>query len=243
MRSITVLLAVLVSSHLCYGFGIGDVRIELNGGANVVYSGALNTLEIWIENDAILKGESSGFEFYWSPSAVILWNTSYGSTPPVQEYGPAVGAWNLTNLLVTDDFGSIGSPNHILIGGASIPPGGLPAGPSRLCYSLQFECYAPPGTIVNGFSVEPYFYPPGGSWTFVDDQFSYAPDFDGVPTGSQNAPMGLISFDIIGPAPSMAGDVNCDGMVDIDDVVYLINFIFSGGPPPKDTNNDGVPDC
>ncbi|MCK4655447.1 MAG: hypothetical protein KAT85_00395, partial [candidate division Zixibacteria bacterium] len=28
------------------------------------------------------------------------------------------------------------------------------------------------------------------------------------------------------------GDVDLSGGVDIDDVVYLINFIFSGGPPP-----------
>jgi hypothetical protein len=39
------------------------------------------------------------------------------------------------------------------------------------------------------------------------------------------------------------GDANCDGQVDIDDVVYLINFIFAGGPPPGDPNNDGIPDC
>jgi len=31
--------------------------------------------------------------------------------------------------------------------------------------------------------------------------------------------------------------------VDIDDVVYVINYIFSGGPEPGDPNGDGVPDC
>jgi hypothetical protein len=39
------------------------------------------------------------------------------------------------------------------------------------------------------------------------------------------------------------GDADCSGGVDIDDVVYLINYIFGGGPPPGDTDNDGVPDC
>ena len=28
------------------------------------------------------------------------------------------------------------------------------------------------------------------------------------------------------------GDANCSGAVDIDDVVYVITYIFSGGPPP-----------
>ena|GEM_PF-2693974 len=30
---------------------------------------------------------------------------------------------------------------------------------------------------------------------------------------------------------------------DIDDVVYLISFVFSGGNPPCDTNGDTVPNC
>ncbi len=37
----------------------------------------------------------------------------------------------------------------------------------------------------------------------------------------------------IGPGgPYVAGDADGSGTVDIDDVVYLINYIFSGGPPP-----------
>jgi hypothetical protein len=30
------------------------------------------------------------------------------------------------------------------------------------------------------------------------------------------------------------GDVNCDGIVGLSDVVYLINYMFHGGPPPCD---------
>lgn len=43
----------------------------------------------------------------------------------------------------------------------------------------------------------------------------------------------------------VAGDANGSGSVDIDDVVYLIGYIFSGGPPPTpalccgDANNSG----
>jgi hypothetical protein len=28
------------------------------------------------------------------------------------------------------------------------------------------------------------------------------------------------------------GDVDLSGGVDVDDIVYLINYVFSGGPPP-----------
>ena len=45
------------------------------------------------------------------------------------------------------------------------------------------------------------------------------------------------------PVPHKSGDADCSGDVDIDDVVYLIAYIFSVGPAPCDPNGDGVPDC
>jgi hypothetical protein len=41
-----------------------------------------------------------------------------------------------------------------------------------------------------------------------------------------------LAFVITGGDQWICGDVTGDGAVDIDDVVYLIAFIFSGGPPP-----------
>ncbi|UCB53646.1 MAG: dockerin type I repeat-containing protein [Candidatus Zixiibacteriota bacterium] len=43
------------------------------------------------------------------------------------------------------------------------------------------------------------------------------------------------------------GDCNCDGTVDIGDVVYLIGYLYRGGPPPPatavgDANCDGIVD-
>ena len=40
-----------------------------------------------------------------------------------------------------------------------------------------------------------------------------------------------------GPEPvphRLNGDANCTGAVDIDDVMFLINHIFTGGPAPCD---------
>jgi hypothetical protein len=42
------------------------------------------------------------------------------------------------------------------------------------------------------------------------------------------------------------GDVSCDGKFDVADVIYMINYLFKGGPKPKpmvnqgDVNNDGL---
>jgi hypothetical protein len=41
----------------------------------------------------------------------------------------------------------------------------------------------------------------------------------------------------------LVGDANCDGMVDIADGVYLIAYIFKGGPKPGDPDADGTPEC
>ncbi|MCJ7577511.1 MAG: dockerin type I domain-containing protein [candidate division Zixibacteria bacterium] len=30
----------------------------------------------------------------------------------------------------------------------------------------------------------------------------------------------------------LSADVNPDGKIDVSDVVYLINYLFIGGPPP-----------
>jgi len=44
-----------------------------------------------------------------------------------------------------------------------------------------------------------------------------------------------------------SGDVTCDGKVDLGDVVFLINYLYRGGPPPSpwetgDVTCDGVID-
>jgi uncharacterized delta-60 repeat protein len=46
-------------------------------------------------------------------------------------------------------------------------------------------------------------------------------------------------------AQKICGDANLDGVVDIGDIVYLINYVFYGGSVPEgecDVNNDGIMD-
>ncbi len=35
------------------------------------------------------------------------------------------------------------------------------------------------------------------------------------------------------PTPVLSGDCNCDEAVDLDEVVYLVDHLCRGGPPPR----------
>ncbi|MGB7063095.1 MAG: dockerin type I domain-containing protein, partial [Candidatus Zixiibacteriota bacterium] len=51
-----------------------------------------------------------------------------------------------------------------------------------------------------------------------------------------------------GGMPALCGDVQGDAVVNVGDVVYLVSYLFKGGPAPycpqarADCNSDGVPD-
>jgi len=57
-----------------------------------------------------------------------------------------------------------------------------------------------------------------------------------VNDGTGRADTGEVSIEVlpfITPPAGQDGDVDGDGDVDLEDVVYLINFIFNNGPPPN----------
>jgi hypothetical protein len=34
------------------------------------------------------------------------------------------------------------------------------------------------------------------------------------------------------PLPYDAGDLNCSGIIDVSDIIYLLNYMFKSGPAP-----------
>ena len=161
-------------------------------------------------------------------STALAWDMGYGSTPPVNEHGRAIGCWDLTGLMLLNYLDDI-SLDSILLGGVALMQG-LPAGASELCYTLQF--FIPEGEpyVNDGISIVPTSMS-GQIWGFQDIGGMYPPDFNGNPTGSTTNPVAPpVTFDIV---PSyVCGDVNCDYTVNVSDAVYTINYIFKGGPAP-----------
>ncbi|MFW9817949.1 MAG: dockerin type I repeat-containing protein [Candidatus Thorarchaeota archaeon] len=198
-----------------------DVSVHLNGGEDVVYIGEDNILEIWIANDANLYSFSFGFEINFANG--LSWAMDYGDSPPVNRENRATDGPYLLN---THDFDNV-SPDHILMGGIGFY---LSPGPSELCYSLQFHIETGEPETDDGFSIMPYFYPPAGSWYFQDSEY-YPPDFCGIPVSSMQEPVAPpATFDIV--VRGVCGDANGDDLINIADGVYIINYIFQGGPPP-----------
>ncbi len=81
-----------------------------------------------------------------------------------------------------------------------------------------------PGRLPDSFHIEidSMLFPPAGT-------FKYSPMFS--PEGG-HAPDFTKSVITVIQVPFACGDVDDAGGVVIDDAIYLINFIFSGGPPP-----------
>jgi len=230
--------------------GIGDVSLSLNSGDNVAYLARSNTLEISIANDEILEAMVMSYKIS-SPVTQFIWDMEYGNIPPVNEHGRAIGRWDLTQGLNPEtDFDSI-SPEYFKIWGAAFwIEYGLPSGPHELCYTIKFNIPFETPETENGICIELYNWPQAyPDWMFNDEySSSYAPTFCGQVVEDQNNPVvEPVCFDIVAPEP-ISGDVNYDGQVDIDDVVYFISYIFSYGPSPYpetcygDVNADGQAD-
>jgi hypothetical protein len=104
-----------------------------------------------------------------------------------------------------------------------------------------------PGKVRAGFNLSDYQSPRVGLWTvYYDIRWMLGAD------QWANVSDGWFIDDVrFCAAPAEAGpffirgDVNNDGMVDITDVLYLSNYLYSAGPPPPppcdraDVNDDG----
>jgi hypothetical protein len=240
MKNLICAMMVLVMPGL--SLGANDICVHLNGGVDVAYIGEYNTLEIWVANDIDIKTLQFGMIVTWSPGPFDwVWTMAYGSHSPFDWHGDAE---NLILFASDVTFDNV-SPETFLAGGAGLMPTQvLPPAASRLCYSLEFGL---PFRMVRASSiqVQPYAYSGSFNWWFMrTDDSQFPPDFCGEPVSSMHDPVATpATFDVVQRPQAVCGDSDCSGDVDIDDVVYLIAYIFSGGPAPCDIDGDGVPDC
>jgi|GEM_PF-3301988 len=121
---------------------------------------------------------------------------------------------------------------------------------SAKCDTLRFEVQAADVDIadiltiikhgVGNFSTVPHPPPDTGFFTWVpvpaDTQNSPYTDTFIVNDGTGLADTGTVMIKVkprpVVPPSAKNGDVNGDGKVNTDDVIFLVNFLFKDGPPP-----------
>jgi hypothetical protein len=229
------LVPLLLSVFIC-GFGQAvtaqgyDVEIRLNGGRNIVYIGDTNVVEVWIKNDQPLSGLSLGFEFSFDGD--YQFDPACGTLGYANPEGDVVGTFTLFHTANVSVDGI--SPDTVMIAGVHLGIGDeFPAHPTHaLCYTMKI--YIPPSELPlsGGFCVDNIYWPPSYDWLMASlAGGGVVPDYQGHPNaGSRDPDAPPVCFDI--NYRHRCGDANGDGLTTVSDAVYLVNFIFRGGPPP-----------
>jgi hypothetical protein len=246
-----VLSLALLTAPTGFANGNGDVTVKFNmdkppSQQNHLWVDDWNNLEIWIKNDAPLYHISIGLKFDYSVIDSGRFQIGYGNRPIVgsryiQEYGDAIGKFDSGGLqaIFSEKFDSL-----YIWGTAQSAP--LPANTvSRKLYDLRlfiFGHYVAPDQFTS--CIDNVVFRTDGLWTF-EDSLPYAPTFKENPnSGPENPDAPPICFGVNSGCKSW-GDANGDCACDISDAVFLIAYIFGGGPSPGlygDANFDGYVD-
>ena len=228
--TILIFLAVAFSATTAFAgdyirLGIDSIEVGTQNAEIPFY------LERTCPTPTMIMGIYNGFEITTTGDA------SYEFIQLVPD--PVVNSWfNLGGLLVSLRIDG-NSPDSFLVGAAAMPPAGMPIVTDRPFFTLIMDIGPGEGEIC----IDSAFVFAAGQWIW-----------SGLTCGQGGAPNRPLFVDKYGNPSSQPlcirvyekrvyGDVNCDGIANITDAVYLIQWIFGGGPPPGDPDDDGVPDC
>jgi len=142
-----------------------DVEVRFNYPRDTIFTGELNTLEVWISNESHLQGFSLPFEFSGYDGAFV-WDTTYESYPCLIEEYDAVGAFVCPRAYMDDD--QAGFPDTVVLAGTVLfeSPGLPPSDQLRLRFTMQFEVPWG-GEPSNEFCLDNIYVPPAQGWVFV----------------------------------------------------------------------------
>lgn len=249
VRIFAMILAVtLVAGTLSSSAAVAEDRVYVDlvrdddplQPVDTMFIGGTYSYRVWIENDARLTGIDLFFRISVSGDASWVFpdiegfHTNYSDSDFVSGIlgsrwmmysAPDGSCWDLTGTLV-DYYATGPMSNQFEIWGAAFMDG-LTPGPLEPMLQIHIR--------------------PGGTWSdsiigtiCIDAMPSSSPD------PSQFTPGGIPIFDLprCYPMRVVCGDPNGDGSVNITDAVFMINYIFKGGPSPDpwqlgDANLDG----
>jgi len=200
---------------------------------DTLFANSTYEMRVLIENDYAILGMSLGFQV-WSPDgAEWSWNNVGGlgattgcvSVNPTGRLDPAIGSgsFETTGLLVYEQ--NIDEMYHdIILCGGVAGNYGIPTGPLEALYSYNFIPDIPGMHDSYTLCFDSCFAPPAGDFVFCD-RFGRG----AYPTVLW--PHGGKCWTVVSSA-CRPGDANNDNQINVGDAVYLISYVFKGGPPP-----------
>ncbi len=206
---------------------------------DTIYAAKQTTFAMSIENDVQLGGISLGFTFFSLDGVTWMWGgDSYWYEFVPGSRMPDGSIWDM-GLGWPHPYDTNGiSPDLVMHGGVAMMQG-LDPGPLEHMLSYNLVLDVPDDQGIYEFCIDSIFVPPSGAFVFVNIMGSaFHPTVLWEPGG---ACWPVKAF------PYVCGDVNGDGDFNVGDPIYLIAFIFKGGPEPEnfrlgDANGDGQVD-
>ncbi len=212
-----------------------DVGITSYDQHDTIWATWPSTFDIYIENDVPFAGISLGHQF-WSPDgAVWRWGDSYGwiwYPHPSRWYG--MSCFDMAGPGVGEhDIDEVGRDTMYVWGQGMH---GCDPGPLELMYSYNFMMEEPADDAVLNMCIDSCFIPPSGAFVFLDFTYDLLVPITLWESGGACWPVKMF--------PYVCGDANFDRMLNVGDIVFMIAYVFAGGPAPNpycqgDVNDNG----
>jgi len=232
--SLFLLVAILLlSAPSIYAQGTVSLdHVDGLGEPGQISTGRPVTFYIRLTNSSSfdLLGATNGFRFYSADGGV--WSPIIGDTVSI--------GWGdiFDGGVYFSPAGATGAgADTVGIGGFAILKPGMMSGFSEVVYSITTQV----DVTQNGktFCLDSSYYPPAGYWFW-----SHSTNGNTIP--SWDGPHCFVATGCcVGDRGNVDGDTT--DAIDISDLVYLVDYMFSSGPEPPcfdeaDINGDGAPD-
>jgi hypothetical protein len=225
------------------------IRTSSGAVVDTLIAGQSYAFQLGIENSTKLRGMGFGFRFFSPDGATSHWQMVPGWTYKINytivpgcRMEPMSTVWDFGFFFTEYEVNDI-LPERIVIGGVS-NYGGMSTGPGQGMIKIPFT----PDSVASGLRRLCIDSSAGDYGNGAD--FVFADIAGHGPCPVLEWPVGGRCWYVRNPV-GFAGDANVDGLTNVADVVYLINYIFKDGPAPNpftngDANCDGldnVGDC
>ena len=221
----------LVCLLLLWSFALAEnnVEVHFNYPADTVYIGAVNIMEVWLENDIDVIGLSVDFEFS-GYTGQIVWDENYGDFPPANLENDFATVWTgvYPSFMGIDDMNL---PDTFQFATVNFFEPGVNAAGMRKIATVHFSI--PSGETGGSFCIDNIDGPSGALWIISSGYDDYSPDYFGCEnSGIGNPDCPAVCFPMAEP-DYLCGDANGDGAVDYSDAIFLVNYILGMGPGPS----------